>query len=427
MNFDISDAVFITIYTAMVIGSYAGIELLLPVCASALYPFLFYKYRFEPDLLGKNIIYLGGLWLVYSLLNKLKTYHNIDTSNLVTLKQNLILKEDRLRKSLKYVSMDLKRLNEGYEKELDMFETIRSMSKAMDFDAIFYIFAQKLQSVLEFESCCFILFKIGEDNVARHEKCLCFPQPQTNTEFGDDDITACIRHMPYEGDDKQLYRVWANDKSDITVYCMRKINDFVPVLFFKKLSDTYSDEIKPVLLPFYLEMRKSYLFEQIRNLSIIDGLTGIYQRRHFIDCLNQEMEESAGQNRVFSILMMDIDNFKDYNDSYGHMTGDFILKEISSIILNTIRGNDLAGRFGGEEFIFFLYDTEKKGAVSMAQRLRKNIESHTFSIAGKDLKVTVSIGVAVYPDDAKDSQSLIESADKKMYTAKSSGKNRVIS
>jgi len=174
-----------------------------------------------------------------------------------------------------------------------------------------------------------------------------------------------------------------------------------------------------------MELKKSLLFDNIRKLSLIDGLTQLYQRRYFLVCLEEELQRAKTYKRYFAVLMLDIDDFKQYNDRYGHLIGDFILREIGVIIHDTMRQNDLAGRYGGEEFIFFLPNTGQKGAASMANRLLSKIAAHTFRAYGLNLNVTVSIGTAIYPEHAGTMDGLIRYADKQLYRAKADGKNCV--
>jgi diguanylate cyclase (GGDEF)-like protein len=121
--------------------------------------------------------------------------------------------------------------------------------------------------------------------------------------------------------------------------------------------------------------------------------------------------------------MMDIDDFKACNDKYGHLVGDVVLKEISRMIRESVREIDLVARYGGEEFSLILPETDRKGAILAAERIRKRIAQHVFSAYDEKLNVTVSAGLAVYPEDASDIERLIGKADAALYRAKNSGKN----
>jgi diguanylate cyclase (GGDEF)-like protein len=123
--------------------------------------------------------------------------------------------------------------------------------------------------------------------------------------------------------------------------------------------------------------------------------------------------------------MVDIDNFKDFNDRYGHLAGDAILKDVAGAIKQGIRGIDFMGRYGGEELSIVLTQSEKNKAILVAERIRKMIQSRKIRIYGEELSVTVSIGVASFPEDAKDAKGIMEKADAALYAAKRQGRNQV--
>jgi diguanylate cyclase (GGDEF)-like protein len=195
--------------------------------------------------------------------------------------------------------------------------------------------------------------------------------------------------------------------------------------FLKDLKTEYREHSSILDSQLALQLKKVSLYESVEKLSITDGLTEIYLRRYFIDRLSEEIERSRRLKLKFSILMIDIDRFKNCNDKYGHMVGDAVLREIASIIKNNVREIDLLARYGGEEFTVLLPETGRKGALHVAERIRKACEDRLISAYDENLKFTVSIGVSVYPEDAKDSEPLIEKADETMYRSKQEGRNRV--
>jgi len=160
-------------------------------------------------------------------------------------------------------------------------------------------------------------------------------------------------------------------------------------------------------------------------LAITDSLTGVSSRRYLMERFSEEIERSRKFKYNFSFLMVDIDHFKDYNDRYGHLVGDAILREVSKSIKENIRQIDLVGRYGGEEFSVILTETDKEGARLAAERIRQAIENKHIRIYDEDLRVTISIGVSIFPDDAYEARQLIEKADQALYQAKQAGRNRV--
>ncbi len=169
---------------------------------------------------------------------------------------------------------------------------------------------------------------------------------------------------------------------------------------------------------------------QIRRLLSHDDLTGLLSSRSFFSELRRESARAKSQKRPFCVLMMDIDHFKNVNDTYGHLTGSKTLEEIGLCITESLRSGDVAARFGGEEFAAFLLDAELAQAIVAAERIRLEIENYPFSVIrqGKLSEthyVTISIGVASFPNDSGDPIELVEMADSALYRAKREGRNRV--
>lgn len=169
---------------------------------------------------------------------------------------------------------------------------------------------------------------------------------------------------------------------------------------------------------------------QIRRLLAHDDLTGLLSSRSFFSELRRETARAKQEKQTFCVLMMDIDHFKNVNDSYGHLTGSKTIEEIGMCITQTLRTGDAASRFGGEEFAAFLLNAELPQALIAAERIRNLIETQAFSVIknGKPTgihHVTISIGVAIYPNDSEDPIELVEMADSALYKAKRLGRNRV--
>lgn len=165
---------------------------------------------------------------------------------------------------------------------------------------------------------------------------------------------------------------------------------------------------------------------EIKRLAITDGLTGLFNHRHFQERLTQEFKRLERFSESISLLLIDIDHFKKINDTYGHPVGDSVLKDVADKIRKTIRNIDIPARYGGEEFAVVLLGTDTKGAMNMAERLRKTVMDTTFSADNKTFHVTISIGISTYPDGIKRKEELIEKADKALYHAKRSGRNQSV-
>jgi len=168
------------------------------------------------------------------------------------------------------------------------------------------------------------------------------------------------------------------------------------------------------------------LHSEIERLAVTDGLTGLFNHRHFQEKLSLELNRLQRLPHPLSLLLVDIDFFKKINDAYGHPAGDVILKGVAAIVKTTVRNTDIPARYGGEEFAAVLAGTDREGAMTMAERLRKSVEGKGFLIDGKEVRVTVSIGAATAPYDAEEREQLISRADEALYHAKENGRNRSV-
>ena len=168
--------------------------------------------------------------------------------------------------------------------------------------------------------------------------------------------------------------------------------------------------------------------EEIYRLTIIDALTGIHNKRYLLDFLDRELARSARHRRPLSMGMLDIDHFKVINDQMGHLAGDYALRELAVIVKEAIRREELFARYGGEEFAVVWPETNRDGAVQIAERLRDLVEKHSFGFEGRSFSVTISMGIATTEGEASLTPTdLIRRADENLYAAKQAGRNRVAS
>lgn len=175
-----------------------------------------------------------------------------------------------------------------------------------------------------------------------------------------------------------------------------------------------------ILVIYLINILKNHS-QELYNISILDPLLNIANRRHLDSLLEYEIQRAKRYNSTFSIIMFDIDFFKKINDTYGHKMGDKILKELTQFIKNKIRTSDILGRWGGEEFLIIIPETNLEKAVNVAQNLRKAVEEKVFV---NNIKITLSFGVTEYKNSLK-SNELFDNVDKAMYEAKKTGRNKV--
>lgn len=170
----------------------------------------------------------------------------------------------------------------------------------------------------------------------------------------------------------------------------------------------------------------NFMYSKTRHMSVTDALTGLYNRRHFEDNLEREFLRAVRYDNHLSFAMIDIDYFKQVNDTYGHSAGDYVLKEVAYLISQTFRKTDMVFRYGGEEFAVIITETPLSKAVVPLERLRKTVEENNFTYNGQKIDITISIGASEVNEQTNTVHQLFELADKALYKAKESGRNRVV-
>jgi len=173
-------------------------------------------------------------------------------------------------------------------------------------------------------------------------------------------------------------------------------------------------------------MENAQLHTKTRELSVRDELTALYNRRHFQEVLQMEWKRATRFKRPLSLLMIDIDHFKIFNDTFGHLTGDKVLKTISKLLIKNLREVDTIARFGGEEFVVLLPDTDVEGAQVVGEKIRRIVEGERLSEDRHIMPLTISIGISNFPKDAREMDDLIDHSDVVLYEAKDRGRNQVV-
>ncbi|HET9958414.1 MAG TPA: GGDEF domain-containing protein [Polyangiaceae bacterium] len=185
-------------------------------------------------------------------------------------------------------------------------------------------------------------------------------------------------------------------------------------------------KIGPTILKFLsgLDAEAKY-YEEIYRMTIVDGLTQIHNKRYLFEALEKELIRARRYERELSLVMFDIDYFKRINDQFGHLAGDYVLRELARVVQERIRRDEVFARYGGEEFVIVLPETGLGGALALAENLRKRVNSHGFVFQGDSIPVTISVGCAQLSKDDRTAPDLIQRADEKLYEAKRGGRDRV--
>ena len=320
---------------------------------------------------------------------------------------------------------------------VNLYEITKKMSEYLKFEDIFRAFSSFLKGNFSFRKCDLLILARVDDKL-RVDRAYSVWQK-------DPDNSAHPKPVNCE----KLIELFANGFRDVY---LKKIEDgqafknlgieddgietfaVVPLLSERKMVGMLAVENLPkadlerfviLAMQFALEIKKVLLYEMVEKLAVTDSLTGLNVRRYFYERLEDELQRSKRYKFEFAFIMVDIDDFKKCNDTYGHMVGDVVIKDIARIIKESVREIDIVGRYGGEEFSIALPETGRSSASAVAERLRKNIEEGVFKAYDEKLKLTISAGVAVYPEDASDIDNIIDKADEALYRAKKLGKNVV--
>ena len=169
----------------------------------------------------------------------------------------------------------------------------------------------------------------------------------------------------------------------------------------------------------------NFMYTKTKELSITDALTGLFNRRHFENTADREFLRAVRYKNDLTFAVVDIDFFKSINDTYGHLCGDQILKEVAFLLNDSFRKTDIVFRYGGEEFVIILTETNAQGDQIPLERLREKVEKNNFKFKNQELKVTISVGYAANLDDCEDATELFAFADEALYYAKEHGRNQI--
>lgn len=212
---------------------------------------------------------------------------------------------------------------------------------------------------------------------------------------------------------------------------MRRLNKCVGcICIFSDQERAYNTDILEFLMILSdqatVAIENAKLFKLSEEEAITDSLTYLYNQKYFYNYIDRKIKETAGGSDKISLILFDIDHFKKVNDTYGHVVGDHVLREVAHLIKASVRKNDIVARYGGEEFTAILPDLDSEGAYLIAERIRDRIEKHLFIVDGIEIKVTVSGGISEYPKVAANAIELVSYADRAMYVgAKFKGRNKV--
>jgi diguanylate cyclase (GGDEF)-like protein len=342
------------------------------------------------------------------------------------------LYEDIARKDKQEVESNLE-IERKIQQVSSLYEISKDMSCCLSFEDIFNIFSSSLKKSFRFRLARLVLIKDSKeliDSVYQIE--LGRPPAKAAPDKLDKELIDIAFEIKKEvvitaQGDSPFYRRIAIIKDFETLISMPIIAEdrIVGVFYIENMPYLYFDNFIILTNQFAIQLQKIILYKKIQEMAITDSLTEVSTRRYFLERFSEEIRRSMRRKTNLSFLMLDLDHFKEKNDSYGHLVGDVILKEIANVLKSSLREIDIIGRYGGEEFGIVLTGIGREGSLQVAERLRSGIEHVVFTAYDETVSTTVSIGISVFPDDGVDRNSLIESADRALYKAKAQGRNRV--
>jgi len=286
-----------------------------------------------------------------------------------------LLQEDR-------VVSEKKVLEERFRELFTLYDMTKEIIKSFNEEDAFQIFRHKLQQNVVFEDCR-LLEPLSQDiaDVKRDPQVILFP---------------------------------LKGKKELLGY-----------VAIKGAGRSDDDKITILVNQFALVLRRIYLYQEVERLAITDSLTQVFTRRYIMERFEEEIRRTQAKGTELAFLMLDVDFFKQVNDRYGHLVGDGVLRAVTKKILENVREIDIVGRYGGEEFCLVLPETDAVGAEYVAERVRKSVEKHVVDVYDARVRVTVSIGIAMFPKNGKRMGTLIDKADWALYRAKRMGRNTV--
>jgi diguanylate cyclase (GGDEF)-like protein len=339
--------------------------------------------------------------------------------------------EDLLRKDRQEIESNLEK-EKRLQQVLSLYEISKDMSSCLAFEDIFNIFSSTLKKSFRFNFCRIVILKESKEvdsvyQIKAGERISKVDLDDFDKELVDmaRGIRKIISVSPQENEEfsRRLFLVKSFDTLiSIPLFVEDKLRG---VLYIENIPRMHFDNFIILSAQFSIQFQKVILYKTVQEMSITDSLTDITTRRYFLERFSEEIRRSMRHKSNLSLLMLDLDHFKDTNDKFGHLVGDVVLKETASILKSSLREIDVIGRYGGEEFSILLTGIGREGAFQVAERIRENIEAAVFKAYDETVTSTVSIGVGVFPEDGVDMESLIESADKALYKAKETGRNKV--
>lgn len=402
---------------------------------------LFYAFiMFQQHSLEFSFLGLGSTVVLGCLIAYQRFWRN--TVKQETQRKELIQQELWILKGKYDTRLEsLHRLEKQVSSLMELFEIVRDFSESLSFQSMAKLLREKVMPVLPFSRMRFILISKSEGGLQFNRQFMITASgwEEIVYEFSEHDLE-CFKKV---AETKQMMKL-NEETAESPPVLDSGVEWIFPLVIdgeaaaLLTVEGAHSDDFvrfEVLTAQLVLQVKKIKLYETVKELSIIDDLTRVYVRRHFLERFSEELERSIKYRFPFAVLMLDIDHFKLYNDQFGHLVGDATLREVARLLRENLRKVDIVARYGGEEFVAVLPETTAEAAGEVAERIRSNIARHRFSVYDVETQVTVSLGIALFPADIPENKinardpdvgpALIRYADKALYRAKEEGRNRV--
>ena len=331
-----------------------------------------------------------------------------------------------------------KQLENNLKETFTIYEYVKNLNSILDFEEALKQLQKTLADLTTFSKGKLILInnnKVSDIHTLNYDQSINSQKLDLKSlsEF-EKSLLKSLKNNPaiisFNKGQKTSFGELPHDLNTLVVIPLIIEKQLVSILVVEDLPIKNIDKIHFVTVQFALEVNKTMLFKLIKKHSIFDSLTQLYLRRHFLELLKNETDRCYRQKVPLSFLMIDIDYFKQYNDEYGHLVGDLILKRIADILRQKSRESDLLCRYGGDEFALALPRIVSDDALMIAERLRRGINEYLHKVTKEEFQVAVSIGIytcqAQHMRDSDIVSKIIDSADSAMYRAKAQGRNKVV-
>lgn len=318
------------------------------------------------------------LFIFYFARNITEQAQDENVKSLVVLKDNVA----RLVREKEEIAAEKKRIDQEAADIFTLYDITKEISKKFYEQEAFEVFRSALKDNVDFEDC---------------------------------------RLVHTEGDRRKQI----SHEQEYLIFAIEGRRRTLGHIAIKGLAEKDKDKFTILAQQFALALQRVKLYQEVEKSAITDSLTGAHTRRYLLERFEEELQRAMIKEIPLSFLMIDVDHFKSFNDRYGHLVGDKILKAVSSLIQENIREIDYVGRYGGEEFSVVLPDTDIEGGFFVAQRIRQAIEEAIIEAYDTTTKITVSLGISCFPVDGKSSLELIDKADWALYRSKKRGRNCV--